>query len=155
MDLHTLWCLKCQNKNLSYTFTLISLVFVFSSFFSKCEAWSSSFHVHLHHHGPLTCSTTWIGPPYLIHTIISKVSPRLHQLSKTKLGLSIFPFLVIDGNLFIKIFNENFRDSCCLPKKTFRIHVACPSILPYVKVMDKFYKPELVVLAPHTYVLRV
>ena len=35
------------------------------------------------------------------------------------------------------------------------IHVACPSILPCVKVMDKFQKPKLVALAPPTYVLRV
>ena len=34
------------------------------------------------------CYTTWIGPPFLIYTLRSKVSPRFHQLSKTKLGLS-------------------------------------------------------------------
>ena len=39
--------------------------------------------------------------------------------------------------------------------KSFWIHVACPSILPCVKIMDKFYQPNLVVLAPPTYVLRV
>jgi hypothetical protein len=44
-----------------------------------------------------------------------KVSTRFHQLFKTKLGLSIFPFLVIDDNLFTKIFNKIFLDSCCLP----------------------------------------
>jgi hypothetical protein len=47
---------------------------------------------------------------------MTKVSARFHQLSKTKLGLSISPFLVIDDNLFIKIFNETFLDSCSLPK---------------------------------------
>ena len=39
--------------------------------------------------------------------------------------------------------------------KSFWIHVTCPSTLPCVKDMDKFPKPELVVLAPPTYVLRV
>jgi hypothetical protein len=39
--------------------------------------------------------------------------------------------------------------------KSFWIHVACPSILPCVKAIDKFHKPELVVLAPPTYVQRV
>ena len=105
-----------QNKNISCTFALIFSVFVFFFLLFQVRAWSSSFHVHLHHHGPLTWSTTWIGPPYLIHTLRSKVSPRFHQLSKTKLGLLISPFLVIDDNLFTKIFNEIFLDSCCLPK---------------------------------------
>ena len=68
---------------------------------------------------------------------------RFHQLSKTKLGLSIFPFLVIDDNLFTKIFNEIFLDSYCLPKH----FTMCD--------MDTFHKPELVALAPPTYVLRV
>ena len=63
-----------------------------------------------------SCSITWIGPPFLIHTLRSKVCPRFHQLSKIKLGLSISSFLVIDDNLFRKIFNEIFLDSCCLPK---------------------------------------
>ena len=30
--------------------------------------------------------------------------------------ISIYPFLVIDDNLFTKIFNKIFLDSCCLPK---------------------------------------
>jgi hypothetical protein len=47
---------------------------------------------------------------------MTKVSVRFHQLSKTKLGLSISLFLVIDDNLFTKVFNEVFLDSCCLPK---------------------------------------
>ena len=76
--------------------------------------------------------------------LVQGLVPRFHQLSKTKLGLSISPFLVIDDNLFTKIFNE-----------IFLIHVACPSILPCVKEMDKLHKPELVALAPPTYVLRV
>jgi hypothetical protein len=47
---------------------------------------------------------------------MTKVSARFHQLSKTILGLPISPFLVIDDNLFIKIFNETFLDSCSFPK---------------------------------------
>jgi hypothetical protein len=39
--------------------------------------------------------------------------------------------------------------------KSFWIHVACPSILLCVKIMDKFHQPKLVVLVPPTYVLRV
>ena len=27
--------------------------------------------------------------------------------------------------------------------KSFWIHVACPSILPCVKIMDKFHKPKI------------
>ena len=69
---------------------------------------------------------------------------RFHQLSQTKLGLLVSPFLVIDDN-----------SSQRYSMKYFRIHVACPSILPCVKDMDKFHKPELVTLAPPTYVLRV
>ena len=69
---------------------------------------------------------------------------RFHQLSKTKLGLSISTFLVIVDILFTKIFNE-----------IFWIHVSRPSILPCVKDMDKFHKPKLVALAPPTYVPRV
>ena len=49
-------------------------------------------------------------------SLMTKVSVRFHQLSKTKLELSISPFLVIDDNLFTKIFNEIFLDLCCLPK---------------------------------------
>jgi hypothetical protein len=52
--------------------------------------------------------------------------------------------LVIDDNLFTKIFNKILLDSCCLPK-----HLTC------VKDMDKFHEPELVAIALPTYVLRV
>ena len=31
--------------------------------------------------------------------------------------------------------------------KSFWIHVACPNILPCVKIMDKFHQPKLVVCA--------
>ena len=47
--------------------------------------------------------------------LVQGLVPRFHQLSKTKLGLSVSPFLVIDDNLFTKMFNEIFLDSCCLP----------------------------------------
>ena len=76
--------------------------------------------------------------------LVQGLVPRFHQLSKTKLGLSISPFLVIDDN-------PSQRYSI----KSLWIHVACPSILPCVKVIDKFHKPELVALAPPTYVLKV
>jgi hypothetical protein len=56
---------------------------------------------------PSSSFTTWIELSHLIHILRSKISPRFHQLSKTKLGLSISPFLVIDYNLFTKICNLN------------------------------------------------
>ena len=76
--------------------------------------------------------------------LVQGLVPRFHQLSKTKLGLSISLFLVIDDN-------PSQRYSV----KAFWIHVACPIILSCVKDMDKFHKPELVALAPPTYVLKV
>ena len=112
---HPLWCLECKTKTYHIPLPWSSWFLFFSFFFSKlslitiisCPSstpWTSSYFI------------TWIGPPCLIHTLRSKVSPRFHQLSKTKLGLSISPFLAIDDNLFTKIFNEMFLDSCCLPK---------------------------------------
>ena len=93
----------------------------FSFFFSKSRSlitiitcpqtslWTSS------------CSTTWIGPSYLVTHLDARISPnRFHQLSKTKLGLS-----------------EPSRDSChaepmgCtgpswiqLPSDASRVHAA-------------------------------
>ena len=71
---------------------------------------------------------------------MTKVSARFHQLSKTKLGLSISPFLVINDNLFIKIFNEIF----------FGFMLLAQAFLPCVEDLDKFHEPELVALAPPT-----
>ena len=93
---------------------------------------------------PSSSSTTWIGLSHLIHILRSKVSPWFHQLSKTKLGLSISPFLVIDDNLFTKIFNWNIFDSCYLSK-----HITM------CKGYGQVHQPKLVVLALPTYVLRV
>ena len=118
--------------------------FLFLFLLVQVGAWSPSSHVHLHLHGPITCPITWCVPTLLIWHSWQRLVLRFHQLGKTKLGLSISLFLVIDDNLFTKIFNKNFW-----------IHVACLSILPCVKHMDKFHKPELVALAPPTYVLRV
>ena len=53
--------------------------------------------------------------PFMSTHLVQGLVPRFHQLSKTKLGLSISPFLVIDDNPFTKIFNKIFLDSCCLP----------------------------------------
>jgi hypothetical protein len=67
---------------------------------------------------PSSSSTTWHGTYHFMSTYWAQwLVPRFHQLSKTKLGLSIFPFLVIDDNLFTKIFNKILLDSCCLPKR--------------------------------------
>ena len=112
---HPLWCLECKTKTYQIPLPWSSRFLFFSFFFFKLSLiiiiscsppslWTSS------------CSITWIGPPFLIYTLRSKVSPRFHQLFKTKQGLSTSPFLVIDDNLFTKIFNEIFLDSCFLPK---------------------------------------
>ena len=111
-----LWCFECQNKNLFDTFALINLVFVFLFLLFQVGAWSPTSHVHLQLHGPLACSITWVHQPSSIHHSWHRLVLRFHQLSKTKLRLSISPFLVIDDNLFTKIFNKIFLDSCCLPK---------------------------------------
>ena len=84
---HPLWCLECKTKTylillpwssrflfFSFFFSMLSLIIIIS--YSPSTPWTSS------------CSITWNGPPYLIHLLISKISPRFHQLFKTKLGLS-------------------------------------------------------------------
>jgi hypothetical protein len=99
--------------------------------FQMMSTWSSmSITISMDH--PLA-SSLGVYQPYLIHTLSIKISTRFHQLPKTKLGLSISPFLVID---------DNFKDSQL-------------SVVPCVKIMDKFHQPKFVVLAPPTYVLRV
>ena len=70
-----------------------------------------------------SCSTTWIGPSYLVTHLDARISPnRFHQLAKTKLWLSISPFLVIDDNLY--------KD---MKQIQIWIHVACPSIFTMCK----------------------
>ena len=54
---------------------------------------------HLHPWVPPS-SFTWVEPSYLVTYLDARISPnRFHQLAKTKLGLSISLFLVIDNNL--------------------------------------------------------
>ena len=141
---HTLYSvLITKTKTLSNTFALIFIGFLFFSFFfGKLSTWSP----FGHHHPPWSssCSTTWYVLTLLTWHLWQRLVLRFHQLAKTKLGLSISPFLVIDDN-----------SSQRYSMKYFRIHVACPSILPCVNVIDKFHKPKLVALAPPTYVLRV
>ena len=97
-------CLKWQNKMalsnipLSWAyFIFLFLLFQIRSLITiitcpPTSPWTSS------------CSTTWIGPSYLVAHLDARISPnRFHQLSKTKLGHSISPFLVIDDNPFTKI----------------------------------------------------
>ena len=125
-------CLDRQTKKAPIKFHLCLEPFLFFSFFffkSRClitiitfpptSPWTSS------------CSTTWIGPSYLVTHLDARISPnRFHQLVKTKLGLSISPFLVIDDNP-LQRYSMKFS----------WIHVASSSILPCVKVMDNFHKP--------------
>ena len=62
-----------------------------------------------HINAPLTTSLG-LGPNLSwLHTLSNYVSPiRFHQLTKTKLGLSISPFLVIDDNLHKDIQLKSF-----------------------------------------------
>jgi hypothetical protein len=141
---HSPKCLDHRNKTHIYTFALSSIGFYFS--LSSFPSWAldhhhmwpfSSFHVINITDWVPPCSIIGLYQPISYHISWQRLVHRFHQLSKTKLGLLISPFLVIDDNLFTKIFN-----------KIFLIHVSCPSILPCVKIMDKFYQPKLVVLAP-------
>jgi hypothetical protein len=82
--------------------------------FQMMSTWSSmSITISMDH--PLA-SSLGVYQPYLIHTLSIKLSIRFHQLSKTKIGLLISSFLVIDDNLFTKIFDKILLDSCCFPK---------------------------------------
>jgi hypothetical protein len=66
---------------------------------------------------PSSSSTTQHRTYHFMSTHLAQwLVPRFHQLSKIKVGLSIFSFLVIDNNLFTNIFNKTLLDSCCLPK---------------------------------------
>jgi hypothetical protein len=94
---------------------------------------------------PSSSSTTWHGTYHFMYTHFAQwLVPRFHQLSKIKLELSIFPFLEL-MTTYLQRFSIKF----------FWIYVACPSILPCVKDIDKFHKPKMVAIAPLTYVLRV
>ena len=97
-------------------------VLLFSFFFSKLSTWSSShvaissFHVINITIWVPPCSSLGLHQPSSYHISWQRLVHWFHQLSKTKLGLPISPFLVIDDNLFTRIFNKIFLDSCCLPK---------------------------------------
>jgi hypothetical protein len=83
--------------------------------------------------------------PHLIHTLSIKVSTKVSSVSQNQIRAFNLPFF---GNWW-QPFSQRFSI------KFFWIHVACPSILTCVKDMDKFHKPQLVAIAPPTYVLRV
>ena len=83
--------------------------------------------------------------PILMITRASRLAHRvssIHQNQTRAFNLPLF------GNWWQPLHKDMNRNQ-------FWIHVACPSLLPCVKNMDKFYEPELVALAPPTYVLRV
>jgi hypothetical protein len=98
------------------------------------------------HHDHLLSSSTWIVPTSSNpHTLSIEVSTKVSSISQNQtraFNLSLF------GDWW-QPFSHRF-----LIKFSW-VHVACPSILPCVKDMDKFYKPKLVAIAPPTYVLRV
>ena len=120
----TLSIVSWSPKQYPYLYLCLDLhrILFFSFFFSKLSTWSSS-HVDISSFYVII-TITWVPPcftlglhqPSSYHSSWQRLVHRFHQLSKTKLGLSIFPFLVIDDNLFTKIFNKIFLDSCCLPK---------------------------------------
>ena len=110
-------------KTSNYTFALISIGFCFSlsSFSSRAldhhHMWPS--HHFMWSTSPFECHHTLqlgLHQTSSYHNSWQRLVHRFHQLSKTKLGLSISSFLVIDDNLFTKIFNKFFLDSYCLPK---------------------------------------
>jgi hypothetical protein len=140
---HTLYgVLITKTKTLSNTFALISIGFYFSLFQVEhlIISWSS----------PCTmifflAPSLGLYQPHLIHTLSIEVSTKVSSISQNQTRDFNLPFFVIDDNLFSQRFLIKF----------FWIHVACPSILPCVKDMDKFHTPELVAIAPPTYVIIV
>jgi hypothetical protein len=83
--------------------------------------------------------------PHLIHTLSIEVSTKVSSISQNQTRAFNLPLFSNRWQPFLQRF----------PIKFFWIHVACPSILPCVKDMDKFHKFKLVAIAPPTYVLRV
>jgi hypothetical protein len=126
-------------KSKSYAIPLpwSPLGFVFLFLFSKLSTWSS-FHVHLPHHGLESCSTLGLYQPHLIHTLSIEVSTKVSLIIQNQTRAFNLPLF---GN-WSQPFSQRFSI------KFFWIHVACLSILPCVKDMDKFHKPELVAIAP-------
>jgi hypothetical protein len=117
---HPLWCLECKKLALSHIpspwahfyFSLSSFPNVkhLIIFWSPPSPWPSS------------SSTTWHGTYHFMSTHLTQwLVPRFHQLSKTKLGLLISPFLVIDDNLFTKIFNKKFFVFMLLPQTFYHV----------------------------------
>ena len=105
-------CLDHQIKKLLSNFTFALSFLFFSFFFSKPSTWSpwpsppstwSSFAPPLRIVLPISWSLEQIG----YHL-------EFHQFTKTKLELSISPFLVIDDNPFTKIWIEIQLNPCCL-----------------------------------------
>jgi hypothetical protein len=100
---HPLWCLNCKTKMALSHIPLHWVHFYFSLssvpnvknliiFWSPSSPW------------PSYSSTTWHVTYHFMSTHLAQwLVPRFHQLSKTKLGLSISSFLVMDDNLFTKI----------------------------------------------------
>ena len=116
------WCLEWKNKMALSIYLCLEPILFFSFFFSKSGPWSSS-HVQHHHHGLHICSTLGLDQPISIPHLEHRASPNgFHQLSETKLGLSISPFLVIDDNL-----SQRYE------LKSIWIHVASPCIFTECK----------------------
>ena len=142
---HPLWCLDHQNQTLSNTFALISIGFCFS--LSSFPSWALDHLVVITIITMIiTCSITWHVPTSLnLHTLSIEVSTRVSSILKNQTRAFNLPLF---GNWW-QPFLQRFSI------KVSWIHVACPSILPCAKVMDKFHKPKMVAIAPPTYVLRV
>jgi len=143
---HTLYgVLITKTKNLSNTFALISIGFCFS--LSSFPIWA------LDHLVVITiitmiisCSITWHVPTSLsLHTLSIEVNTRVSSIIQNQTKAFNLPLFYNWWQPFLQRFSIKFS----------WIHVACLSILPCAKVMDKFHKPKLVAIAPHTYVLRV
>jgi hypothetical protein len=91
-------------------------------------------------------STTWHGTYHFMSTHLAQwLVPRFSSIIQNQTRAFNLPLF---GNWWQPIYED-------VMIKIFWIHVACPSILAYVKDMDKFHEPKLVAIAPFTYVLRV
>ena len=113
---HPLWCLECKTKTYLIPLRGSSRFLFFSFFFSKLE-------LDHHQHLSIFISMDLTLLTHLDCTNLAQITT--HDIGqylgfinqpKPNQGFQSLSFLVIDDNLFTKIFNKILLDSCCLPK---------------------------------------
>jgi hypothetical protein len=114
--------------------------YAISSFIITCASFlTSPSYFHLH---DICCSHTCTCG--LTTCVSSHKTPLVHlgchSIIKTKQGPFNLPFLIIDDNL-TKIWKLS----------SFRFMLLVQAILPYVKDMDKFHEPKLIVFDQYKY----